>query len=160
MEGIWKKQALPREVEGVLAIIGKDALRYLPTTAAGRNVPEWAKKEECWIGFRGIKIANEELAGALVRARADQVGSEKQPTPNTTRRGSWAELFAEIEKLRPSVWEELAAWGDDSGNLEEWQRTMCRNFLSKLERGKKPNVPECEAMLAMLDASCAKGFTP
>ncbi len=159
LEGIWKKQALPREVERALEIIAKDAFRYLTTTAAGRNVTEWAKKEECWMGFRGIKIAIPELSGAMVMAWADQVGSDKPPTPKITRRRSWAELFAEIEKLRPSVWEDLAAWGEDSGNLEGWQRTMCKNFLSKLERGKKPNVPECEAMLAMLDASCVKGFT-
>lgn len=160
LEGIWKKQALPREVEGALEIISKDTFRYLTTTAAGRNVTEWAKKEDCWMGFRGFVIAIPELSGAMVSARENHVGLDKPPTPKSTRRGSWADLFAEIEKLRLSVWEDLAAWGEDSGNLEEWQRTMCRNFLSKLERGKKPNVPECEAMLAMLDASCAKGFTP
>jgi len=160
LEGIWKKQALPREVEGALEIIAKEAFGYLTTTAAGRNVTEWAKKEECWIGFRGIKITIHDLSAAMMKARTDQGVSDQTVVPKSTRRGSWAELFSEIEKLRPSVWEDLASWGEDGGNLEEWQRTMCRNFLSKLERGKKPNVPECEAMLAMLDASCAKGFTP
>jgi hypothetical protein len=160
LESIWKKQALPAEVEEAIAAIAKEAFQYLMNTAAGRNVTEWAKKEDCWSGFRGTKIAIPELAGAMVKARADDEAAEKHITAKAARRGSWAELFAEIEKLRLSVWEELAVWGEDSGNLEGWQLTMCRNFLAKLERGKKPNVPECEAMLAMLDTSCAKGFTP
>jgi hypothetical protein len=160
LEGIWKKQALPGEVEGALVIIAKAAFQYLTTTAAGRNVTEWAKKEECWNGFRATKIAIPDLSPAMMKALAGHGPSDQTVAVKSTRRVSWAELFAEIEKLRPSVWEDLAAWGEDSGNLEEWQRTMCRNFLSKLERGRKPNVPECEAMLAMLDASCAKGFTP
>ncbi len=160
LESIWKGQALPAEVEQALEMIATEAFRYLTTTAAGRNVTEWAKKEECWIGFRGSEIAIPDLSGVMAKTRVDESATGKPPAAKGVRRGSWQELFAEIEKLRPAVWDELAAWGKDGGSLQEWQWTMCRNFRAKLDRGKKPTVPECDAMLAMLDAACAKGFTP
>ncbi len=138
----------------------KEAFSYLITTAAGRNVTEWAKKEECWIGFRGREIDLPDLTASTAKNPSDDGNGSGPVTTKTGRRNSWAELFAEIEKLRPEVWDELAVWGEDSGNLQQWQRTMCGNFRAKLERGKKPNVPECKNMLELLDAACAKGFMP
>lgn len=160
LESIWKKQALNAEVSLALEILAKEAFSYLITTAAGRNVSEWAKKEECWIGFRKREIDLPDLAASTAKNSSDDGNRNGPVTPKTGRRNSWAELFAEIEKLRPEVWDELAVWGADSGNLQQWQRTMCGNFRAKLERGKKPNVPECKNMLEMLDAACAKGFMP
>ncbi len=162
LEAIWNKQRLPAEVEEALKVIGREAFRYLTDTAGGRNVTEWAKKEDCWNGFRMMKIPVVDLSGAMAKGRAEGSTPTGKGGAVATgaRRGGWAELFAEIEKLRHAVWDDMAVWGAESGNLEEWQRTMCRNFRGKLDRGKKPNVPECEAMLAMLDAACGKGFLP
>ena len=162
LDAIWSKQMLAGELDQALALIARKAFRYLTETAGGRNVTEWAKKEECWTGFRELKIEIPDLSSCLIKRGRVNGGREQEGSkpPVAERRGSWAELFQEIEKMRPTVWKDLAEWGAATGNIEEWQRTMCLNFSRKLERGKKPNVPECEAMLAMLDVSCAKGFTP
>ena len=162
LNAIWNMQGLPTGLEKALVQVSQEAFRHLTENAGGRNVTEWAKKEECWTGFRGVKIEMPDLSNYLMKGeRPSGVSENGKPVINGgARRGSWAELFAEIEKLRPSVWDDLATWGASTGNIEEWQRTMCHNFRRKMERGKKPNVPECEAMLNMLDASCAKGFTP
>jgi AIPR protein len=162
LAAIWNQQGLAGELDQALALIARKAFRYLTETAGGRNVTEWAKKEECWTGFRDSKIALPDLSDCLMkRGHASRDLKDVGPRPAAAvRRGSWGELFQEIEKLRMTVWMDLAEWGASTGNIEEWQRTMCQNFCRKLERGKKPNVPECKAMLTMLDASCAKGFNP
>lgn len=162
LDAIWNKQGFAGELDQALALIAKHAFQYLTKTAGGRNVTEWAKKEECWTGFREAKIKIPDLSCCLIKRVRVNGGEEQKGVKPTAavRRGSRAELFREIEKLRPSVWKDLAEWGNTTGHIEEWQHTMCLNFCRKLERGKKPNVPECEAMLTILDASCTKGFTP
>jgi hypothetical protein len=160
LESIWKKQAIPTDVQVAIEVISKEAFAYLIATAAGRNVTEWAKKEECWIGFRSREISIPDLSAVTAKTRAENGSLLEAVTAKAGRRNSWADLFAEIERLRPGVWDELATWGEHGGNLQEWQRTMCRNFRAKLERGKKPSMPECKTMLDMFDAASAKGFMP
>lgn len=160
LNAIWRRQALSSEVETALEVIAKEAFSYLITSAEGRNVTEWAKKEECWNGFRGRDICLPDLTSATAKDYPEDADDTKRPTNKTGSRTSWTDLFGEIEKLRPEVWSELALWGESSGTLQQWQCTMCRNFGTKLERRKKPSVPECRNMLEMFDAACAKGFRP
>jgi hypothetical protein len=160
LESTWKKQALSAEVTLALEIFAKEAFSYLIATAAGRNVTEWAKKEECWIGFRDREFTLPDLTVATECNRKGDASGADNIMNKAGRRNSWPELYAEIEKLRVEVWDELAVWGEDEENLQLWQRTMCRNFRAKLQRGKKPTVPECKNMLEMFDAACAKGFIP
>jgi len=159
LDDIWKKQSLPPGIETALTLIAKEAFRYLTSTAAGRNVTEWAKKEECWNGFRDNKISIPDLTERLASARVADNSDVKTVSTNVKRPSSWAELFAEIQKMRPEVWDALTEWSEGKGSLPKWQQTMCQNFCNKLKRGKKPNVSECETMLDMLDAARAKGFT-
>jgi AIPR protein len=158
LEGIWEAQKLPENVEEALRRIAIEAFAYLTETAGGRNVTEWSKREECWDGFKSRKIEVPEMARE--RRKPPTSVEPKGNRPAAREKMSWQVLFDEIQKLRTGTWDDLASWGKETGKLEPWQQTLCMNFRAKLERGKKPKLPECEAMLDMLDASCVKGFQP
>lgn len=159
LERIWREQALAPSVEQAMELIAREVFDHLTTTAGSRNVTEWAKKEECWMKFRQTRIAIPDLSSFKSSPNTRDPEATAARSTAARRGNSWADLFAEIEQLRPTVWNQLAEWGEQTGNLQEWQRTMCRNFRLKLDRGKKPKTQECQAMLEMLDAAMAKGFT-
>lgn len=157
---IWDTQELPAAMDDAIRLVATEAFTYLTETAGGRNVTEWSKREECWEGFKSRKIE----IPALPRARRKRSDETEDKTggkePSARAKQSWQALFDEIQKLRMGTWDDLAAWGAETGNLEAWQQTLCINFRTKLERGRKPKVPECGTMLEMLDAACDKGFSP
>lgn len=160
LDDIWESQKLPSNVEEALRRIAREAFIYLMETAGGRNVTEWSKREECWDGFKSRKIEIPEIKKARRKPAATGATTETGINPSTREKMSWQVLFAEIQKLQIGTWDELANWGEETGNLEPWQQSLCKNFRAKLERGKKPKTPECGAMLDMLDAAYEKGFQP
>jgi hypothetical protein len=158
LEAIWKNQALPPALEEAIAIIAKVAFDYLVETAGGRNVTEWAKKDECWTDFRTKKIDLPDLSG-LMKTRGQEASGEPSGESRSPKPGAKV-TPSDIEKLRPEVWLNLGNWGQDSGNFETWQVTMCENFHRKISTGKKPKQAEAKLMLDLLDTACAGGFTP
>ena len=157
---IWDSQKLSDQVEEALRRIAIEAFAYLTETAAGRNVTEWSKREECWDGFKSKKIEIPAMPRVRRKSAVAPGATESGTTPDAREKMSWQELFGEIQKLDMGTWDELAKWGKETGNLEPWQQTLCTNFRAKLERGKKPKTPECGAVLDMLDAAYEKGFQP
>lgn len=160
LEAIWEKQGLSGNVEEAVRLIAREAFIYLTETAGGRNVTEWSKREECWEGFKSKKIVIPALARARRKAPVAPESESSGTKQGAREKLPWQELFNEIQKLRMEAWDSLSAWGKETGNLEPWQQTLCINFRAKLERGKKPKVPECETMLELFDAACGKGFIP
>ncbi len=158
LAGIWKRQGLSGRLEQALGIISLAAFKYLVESAKGRDVTEWAKKEECWTGFRDVKIPIGDVSADLIPVgEVPPKGIVAKAAIGT--KSSWQDLFAEIERMKPEVWGGLESWGQETGLLENWQMTMLSNFEKKLINGKKPNLLECKTMLEMLAAAREKGFT-
>lgn len=160
LDGIWESQKLSDTVEEALRCIAGEAFAYLTETAGGRNVTEWSKREECWDGFKSRKIEIPEIQRVRRKSAVTAVSTGSAINAGTREKMSWQVLFAEIQKLHMGTWDDLANWGKETGSLESWQQSLCKNFRAKLERGKKPKTPECGAMLDMLDAAYEKGFQP
>lgn len=49
---VWNQQTLSDKWEDVVRTIANNALNYLRESAGDQNVTQWAKKEDCWIGFK------------------------------------------------------------------------------------------------------------
>lgn len=159
-EAIWENQKIPKNVEDAVERIAIEAFEYLTKTAGGRNVTEWAKREECWDGFKIKNIVIPEMPRERRKPKVSTGSTEVLTNAGARDKLSWQTLFGDVQKYRIETWNNLANWGKDTGNLEPWQQTLCSNFRAKLERGKKPKIPECAAILDMLDAACDKGFQP
>ena len=157
---IWHSPKLSDAVEEALRRIAIEAFAYLTETAAGRNVTEWSKREDCWDGFKSKKF---EIPAMPRERRTPAVATgatESGTNPVAREKMSWQALFEEIQKLDMGTWDDLAKWGKETGNLAPWQQTLCVNFRAKLERDKKPKLQECRTILDLLDAGYKKGFQP
>lgn len=155
---VWKEQRIREPLERIIETIARAAHSYLVNGAIGKNVTEWAKKEDCWEGFRELEIALPGLSSVL--AEADDVLQPQSPEDlgHKTAAESGGDVTAQIQRIKPALWVGLSSWGRESGLLQAWQITLCQNFSRKLERGKKPSIAESEAILDMLTMARSKGF--
>lgn len=155
---IWQKQGASPQLSSAIGIIATAAFQYLTETAGTRNVTEWAKKQECWDGFRTTRIDLPDISADLEKGEAKS-GQKGSVEVVDTGGKSWQELYATVQKMKTEVWNSLAVWGRQSGELAPWQATLCSNFHNKLAREKKPTSIECKAALEILEVARAKGFT-
>ncbi|MCX6857395.1 MAG: AIPR family protein [Verrucomicrobia bacterium] len=158
LDAIWRRQNLDERLCDAITEIAKQAFDHLKETAGSRNVTEWAKKPECWESFQTTTIKLTDLKQFNTKGESNADTDEHNASTQATA-SSWAQLYEVIQRHKPSLWQDLATWGGGSGHLKNWQVTMCGNFHRKLERGKKPTFPECKAVLEILEAARAKGFT-
>ena len=56
MELIWQEQGLSREFEELLRSWTHKTEKAIRSTAEGRNVTEWCKKEDCWKSIRNMTL--------------------------------------------------------------------------------------------------------
>ena len=158
---LWQKQGVGEALQNAVRTVAPIAYNHLIGYAAGRNVTEVAKKEECWFEFRDLKITLGDLSGEMIKSSTiPKQGGTAEDSRNIVngKKPSGQELSAEIARLKPELWEWLERWGAETGKFQKWQGTLIGNFARKLERRKKPNVQECEAVLDLLQAARAKGF--
>jgi len=159
LERIWRNQVLDDVLIAAISEIAKEAFNYLTETAGSRNVTEWAKKPECWDGFRPAVINIPDISSCLAKVEEKAGARDALRIPSAEgATKSWNDLYEVVQRLKPSVWKELADWGGRDDHLKAWQVTLCANFHRKLERGKKPTFPECKTALEMLEAARVKGF--
>lgn len=54
---VWQKQELSNKWENIIRTIALNTLNYLRESAGDQNVTQWAKKEDCWVGFKKESLA-------------------------------------------------------------------------------------------------------
>jgi len=155
---IWQKQAVSDALKLAIKTVAPVAYKHLVNYAAGGNVTEVAKKEDCWMTFRDTMIdlpplgGDSEGAGNVIgNARASE-GGEKGVRLSST------ELQESVQRVKLAVWLELAEWGDQAIGVPPWQVTTCRSLHTMLQKGTRLKQDECKLLVDMLTAARAKGF--
>ena len=157
---IWQRQVVGEPLQTSIKTVAPKAYNHLVEYAAGRNVTEMAKKEECWLSFRDKKIELPSIAGDL-----ESIGGGNQPAGIVTgteqtpkRKDKHGDAAESVLRVREELWPMLAAWGEEAGNLQKWQITICKSLHSKIVKGQRLRQDECEALLDMLNVARDKGF--
>jgi hypothetical protein len=158
LKKIWQKQVVGESLQLAITTVAPVAYQHLLDYAAGRNVTEVAKKEECWAEFRDVKIELPPMAGELGTPSA--TSSEGSTTGPATVRGkkSSAELLDAIQRVKLETWAELSAWGAEGGKLLPWQVSISRSLHAKLQKGTKLKPDECNGLIDLLEVARSKGF--
>jgi hypothetical protein len=156
---IWQKQVVGDGIQLAIRTVAPFAYKHLIEFAAGRNVTEMAKREECWMSFRDTKIDLPPLCADLETPNRESSSSTSILGQGQSPRLSASELQEGVQRVRREVWLELASWGEIAGNLMPWQVTICRTLYGKLQRGARLKQDECKGLLDVLEAARAKGFS-
>lgn len=141
---IWQNQKLSVELSGMVKLWTHEIDDRLRTTAQGKMVTEWAKKEACWNQISTIdlplpKVLPKELGQYTHRARGDDAEGDGETLPLDA---------VDYENIRAcrlvagNDWLKISAWGLKSGNLQRYQigiaRTLAGEAAAGWEKGPSP----------------------
>jgi len=149
---IWQEQSLSEATREIIAKVSERAHHHLVHGAGGRNVTEWAKREECWIGFR-----TQDVAVKIARLRLKTRSGEEQKVP---RPGVYISPDDPVLWLGGTGWKRLSSWAKETGNLQTWQRSIAYSIGRTLDVGKNPSEKQLKQARIILEESTRLGFRP
>lgn len=155
---IWQKQVVGEALQIAIKTVAPEAYKHLLEHAAGRNVTEVAKKEDCWMEFRDMKIDLPHLNADLEGGGTIDCSSPKSDAATTTARLSSSELAEKVQRVKLSTWRDLADWAEQASSLPPWQVITCRTLHGKLGKGTKLRQEENKMLADLLDTARTKGF--
>lgn len=121
LDQIWNEQALSQAMADTLDRWMPDVHAAFVESAAGRNVTEWCKKEDCWRQLQTLDLEvpqelEEQLAEGQALPELSRSGGKK---PNLSAQDR--ENIARVMQVPAEDWVHISGWGARSGALQPWQ---------------------------------------
>ncbi len=158
---VWARQSVSEPLLRTLDDWMPKIQDAIVASAAGRNVTEWCKREDCW---RQVQMLNLELSLELERELA-----AGQPLPNVGEEARAGDLrltnadranIAKTMLLTAEMWLAIHHWGTSSGELEDWQCGIAHTLIGYASGGwaKVPSAKQARHAVGIIAA--AKGHVP
>lgn len=148
---IWRNQAVSDSLGDLLYQVMEYVEAFIKKTAPGSLYGEWAKKEECWLAVKAQKFlaSTAPIADDVISARSGQTRKKKSGTDIEQQ-----QTESELELLRsvtPQSWIRISAWGKDSGELTDHQRTAALTLSSRVRQNTTISEHERRTGLAIFE---------
>ncbi|MEV6487096.1 AIPR family protein [Actinoplanes sp. NPDC051633] len=143
LEQIFKTQALSPALAEAVAELAPLVQKVITSPPGGGNVGEWAKKDQCWDAIRDIDWTTPPML-------------ETELTAVDTYE---ADVDA-LHRTEVGDWEDLAAWGADTGALDSRQRSTVRDVAHALSQGNTPAGRQLRQANLLMDVARGRGFRP
>jgi hypothetical protein len=152
---IWQRQALSDELEELLRVWSHAIDRQIQSSAAGRNVTEWTKKEACWTAVRQLDLAIDD-------ALPPEWGSNERSAPvgeASTSQDDHASS-AVCMQLSAEHWFAIHLWGTRTGHLAKWQSGIAHTLSSYAAAGweRVPTIKQARQGVRILEIATEHGF--
>jgi AIPR protein/Abortive infection phage resistance protein N-terminal domain len=130
LDQIWNEQELSQALADTLDRWMPDVHAAFVESAAGRNVTEWCKKEECWRHLQTLdhevsQDLEEQLAEGQVLPELARSGGQK---PNLSPQDR--ENIARVMQVPAEDWVYISGRGARSGSLQPWQCGIATTLAS------------------------------
>jgi hypothetical protein len=143
LDRIWREQDLSPALAEAVTELAPFVQKVIVSPPGDGNVGEWAKKDACWDAVRDIDWTTPPLLDAEL-VPADTFGAD-------------AEAFRET---RAGDWEDLAAWGADTGAFDSRQRATVRDVAHAVTQGNTPAGKQLRAAFLLMELARRQGFRP
>jgi hypothetical protein len=146
---IWQRQSLSDELETLMRVWSHAIDQQIQSSAAGRNVTEWAKKEACWTGIRQLDLPEE--WGSDDRT----IDSGETPSSQDDHASS-----AVCMRLSAEQWFAIHLWGTRTGHLAKWQSGIAHTLSSYAGSGwdRPPTIKQARHGVRILEIAAEHGF--
>lgn len=154
--GIWARQGISQALEEQLSVIARSVFDVIISPDQGfQNVTEWCKKELCW---QRVREAPLEIMQALKRELepADEAIAVRKEARAQQNMDSGIELQAEVVRLGPSYWSQLASWGRGR-NLLSGEEDRALGVAARMPR-MLPTERQCALLMAVRRRMEEEGF--
>jgi hypothetical protein len=143
LEGIWQAQQISPALSELLRSWAHGIDACLRSSANGRMVTEWAKKEACWDAVKALSLPLPDSLPPELTSR--QLPTSDDLSTKLVREHLSPEDFRNIEvckEIDGEAWLRIHAWGKKSGELQKWQygiaHTLSGLAASGWEKGPSP----------------------
>jgi hypothetical protein len=154
LQRIWNDQAVSLDLENLMRDWMPQIYDEIVESAAGRNVTEWCKKEECW---RHIQTMDLTISTGL---EAELDAGQPLPTVGTKRAGASKKLspidrenLAQVMRVSRDEWLHFVRWGSSSGELEQYQTDISATLASYAARNwtRVPSAAQAKQGVKIID---------
>ena len=154
---VWERQSISSNLETLLRAWSHTIDRQIQSSAAGRNVTEWCKKEACWTAIRQLDLP---LDGPL----PEEWGSNGRTTYSEEIPASQDghEAAAACMRLSAEQWFALHLWGTRTGHLAKLQAGIAHTLSSYAGNGweRAPTQRQTKHGIRILEIAAENGFEP
>ena len=144
LDRIWREQNLSPALADALTELSVPVQKVITSPPGGRtHVGEWAKRDECWDAVRDIDWTPPAPLGAeLVMVDSYAVDVET------------------LQDSQVGDWQDLAAWGANTGTFDNLQRATVRDVAHALSQGNIPAGKQLRAASLLMELARGRGFRP
>lgn len=156
---IWRQQTVSPSLEQLMRRWSHDISQCIQTSAAGRNVTEWCKKEACWTAVRSLNLALTVPSPPEWGEAAEDVDTAGDGHATA---GDIHASAATCMQLQSEAWHALHVWGRRSGTLPEWQCGVALTLSSYASGNwqKTPSPKQAKHGIAIIESARAAGYDP
>lgn len=152
LPAIWKEQDIPRPLADAISVVAIRVYDAITADAAGRNVTEWCKREDCWRQVQQLTIPLA-LAATAIMPRSPVEGLQEAGESHAIEG-----LIQRLEAVPPDTWFALSVWGKESGALQPWQRSLAFSLGRNAKAQRSPTEKQAIQGVRILDIARNAGF--
>lgn len=159
LKELWQRQGVTPELANLLRTWSHAINREIQDSAAGRNVTEWCKKEQCWMAVKRLDL---QLPASLPAEWGVTPAQIDQPLEDVAVSPDEHAAVAQCMQLSSEAWFALHLWGRRSGQLAEWQAGIAHTLSSYAAGGwqKVPSPKQGMHGVRILELARSCGFDP
>ncbi|MGB5133823.1 MAG: AIPR family protein [Prochlorococcaceae cyanobacterium] len=133
LDRVWNEQAPSQALADSIHSWMPEVYKAFIDSAAGRNVTEWCKKEECWRHLQTLDLSlsgemEEELAEGQALPELGSGGSGSRGSVSLTAQDR--ENIARVMQIPAEEWVHITGWGSRTGSLKSWQCGIATTLAS------------------------------
>jgi len=132
LDKIWNEQSLSHSFVDTLNSWMPDIYNAFVQSAAGRNVTEWCKKEECWRNLQTLELkVSTDLEAELAEGQSlpgQATSKGKDGTVSLTAQDR--ENIARVMQVSAEEWVSISGWGTRNSTLKPWQCGIATTLAS------------------------------
>lgn len=133
LETIWRDQDVSRALEATMRSWMPAVHEEIVESAGDRNVTEWCKTKECWAHIQSLRLQfapgfEDELAEGLPLPTVGQFRERKGSAPRALT-SEERDRQAITMRYGPDDWLKIMAWGQEPGELSDFQLNLAGTIL-------------------------------
>ena len=125
LDKIWNEGCISDELTATITRWAPVIMDYMIQSAGAQNQTEWFKKESCWKSVRNADLPisdalQSELTGTPKSVEIPRKKGAKKKTVKPLTNEDQNNI-ARCMSITSEQWHQIAKWGQETGNLKEWE---------------------------------------
>ncbi|HEY3295385.1 MAG TPA: AIPR family protein [bacterium] len=151
---VWQQQDIGSGVLDALNLWAEEIYNAIVGSAAGRNVTQWCKREDCWQAIRSLDLNLPDSLKRQIESTPLEHNGDGEPANSEHIPLSFEdrENTARVMEVGAEMWSRIAKWGRETSNLYPRQCSIAESLSLYALQGwnKKPSPAQAKSGMKIL----------